>query len=318
MTGRMRTSRVGIDLIKSFEGFRPTAARLPDGRWTIGYGHVRSAREGVTIVERDAEDLLRFDLRTVEAAILDLTHAPLTQNQFDALASLVFNISPGQFKDSEILRRFNAGEHLAAASGFDAWRKARVNGRLIVVDALVRRRAAEKALFLEPPEGRPAAPTPMITPEFDASAFVLGGSRDGAAEVTAALDGKLAEVKVNARAEEAGPFGVKEISAAVGRIARGDFEDRQGGGAAAAKASVAQTEIPARPSDSVAERIARILAREEARVQSENGAAAKAQEDARASSTIANPTVPPPPRIFIDDTEIYEVELPRVEDRRNS
>ncbi len=80
-----RTSRAGVELIKTFEGFRPRAARLPDGRFVVGYGHTQSAREGVRIAEADAHALLIYDLLTVEAAINEWVFAPLTQNQFDAL-----------------------------------------------------------------------------------------------------------------------------------------------------------------------------------------------------------------------------------------
>jgi lysozyme len=163
----MRISSAGLELIKTFEGLRETAVRLPDGRWTIGYGHVRTAREGLTIAAKDAHDLLVHDLRPVEALVSSLIYAPLMQAQFDALVSLAYNISPGQFRDSEIVRNLNAGDHLAAANGFDLWRKARLGGRVIVVDALVRRRAAEKSMFLEHPSGPPSAPTPMVTPELD-------------------------------------------------------------------------------------------------------------------------------------------------------
>lgn len=167
MTGRMRTSAAGLELIKTFEGLRESAVRLPDGRWTIGYGHVRTAREGLTITAQDADGLLVHDLRPIEAAISAMVFAPLMQGQFDALVSLAFNISLGQFRQSEIVGHLNAGNYLAAANGFDLWRKARLNGRVMVVDALVRRRAAEKALFLEHPSGHPAAPTPLVTPEMD-------------------------------------------------------------------------------------------------------------------------------------------------------
>ena len=166
----MRTSAAGLELIKTFEGMRETAVRLPDGRWTIGYGHVRTAREGLTITEKDAHDLLVHDLRPVEVAISSMIFAPLMQSQFDALVSLAFNISLGQFRESEIVRCLNAGDYLAAASGFDLWRKARLHGRVMVVDALVRRRAAEKTMFLEHPSGPPSAPTPMVTPELDFTA----------------------------------------------------------------------------------------------------------------------------------------------------
>lgn len=167
MTTRMRISPAGIELIKSFEGFREIAVRLPDGRWTIGYGHVRTAREGLTITQKDAEELLRHDLRPIEQALETLVYAPLMQGQVDALGSLMFNISVSQFRESEILAQLNAGNYLAAANGFDLWRKARLHGRVMIVDALVRRRAAEKSLFLDHPGGRPAAPTPIVTPQLD-------------------------------------------------------------------------------------------------------------------------------------------------------
>lgn len=167
MTGPMRISPAGLQLIKSFEGFRETAVRLPDGRWTIGYGHVRTAREGLTISPKDADALLLHDLKPIENAVSNMIYAPLMQGQFDALVSLAFNISMGQFRDSEIVRLMNSGDYLGAANAFDLWRKARLHGRVIVVDALVRRRAAEKALFLDHPSGPPSAPTPMVTPEMD-------------------------------------------------------------------------------------------------------------------------------------------------------
>ena len=167
MTGRMRTSAAGLQLIKSFEGFRESATQLPGGRWTIGYGHVRTAREGLTISEKDAEDLLVYDLKPVEDAISTTVFAPLLQNQFDALVSLAFNISVSQFRNSDILQNLNGGDYLAAANGFDVWRRARLNGRVIVVDALVRRRAAEKSMFLDHPSGPVAAPTPVVKPEMD-------------------------------------------------------------------------------------------------------------------------------------------------------
>ncbi|MEQ1782167.1 MAG: glycoside hydrolase family protein [Hyphomonadaceae bacterium] len=163
----MRISPAGLQLIKSFEGFRETAVRLPDGRWTIGYGHVRTAREGLTITPKDADELLLYDLKSIENAVSNMIYAPLMQGQFDALVSLAFNISLGQLRDSDIVRLLNSGDYLGAANAFDLWRKARLHGRVIVVDALVRRRAAEKTLFLHHPSGPPSAPTPMVTPEMD-------------------------------------------------------------------------------------------------------------------------------------------------------
>ena len=85
MKPRHQVSPTAIEMIKRFEGYRRKAARLPDGRWTLGYGHVLTAREGAEVSEQDAEALLLYDLIAVAHAVNELTLTPLTQNQFDAL-----------------------------------------------------------------------------------------------------------------------------------------------------------------------------------------------------------------------------------------
>ena len=321
MTGRLRTSRAGLELIKSFEGFREVAARLPDGRWTIGYGHVRSAREGVAITEQDAEDLLRYDLQGIEEAILALVYAPLTQNQFDALASLVFNISPGQFKDSEILGRINAGEYIAAAAGFDAWRKARINGRLIVVDALVRRRAMEKAMFLEPPDGRPAAPTPLVTPELDPTAL-FQAPREAVVDVVARLKAGAATVTSNPTPDAAKAANDDLSETAISR-AIGNMVNKPGNGQMPVSGDPSAT--PEDAARVVAARIARILKRAEQSSEAHRAPiAAEAVAGAQSRTVRPAPVVQEipedlpdfdvpvqsrgntRPRIFIDDTEVFD------------
>ena len=109
MTLPLRTTRAGLELIKSFEGFRARSTRLPDGRWTIGHGHVRTAREGVRISRDDAELLLIYDIRRIEAEIEDCLLSPLNANQYNSLVSFVYNISPGQFRQSDVLRALAGG-----------------------------------------------------------------------------------------------------------------------------------------------------------------------------------------------------------------
>ena len=183
MTRRMRTSRAGIELIKSFEGFRPRAVKLESGGYLVGYGHRRSAREGAKITEADAELLLReYDLPAVEEAIGANVLTPLDQNEFDALASFIFNIGIENFEASEALALLNTGQKIAAIEAMSAWRMARLHGRMIVVDALVRRRAAERALFLDHPSGRVPVPTALIAPRLDVTAR-LHEATDDTAEV---------------------------------------------------------------------------------------------------------------------------------------
>ena len=168
---RQRISRSGLELIKSFEGLRRRAARLPGGRFVVGYGHIRSAREGAEVSEADAEALLRYDLLPVEAAMNEWTFAPLTPNQFDALCSFAFSIGLKTFRGSDVLRHINAGAMLQAAGALEMWRRVELDGQGIIVDALVRRRAAEKALFLQPTEGYVPAPSAVLKPRIDYSAY---------------------------------------------------------------------------------------------------------------------------------------------------
>jgi lysozyme len=174
MPPRHRVSKAAIALIKQFEGYRRTAAQLPDGRWTLGYGHTLTARAGAEVSEPDAEALLFYDLIAVAHAINEHVYAPLGRNQFDALCSFAFNLGAETFRASQVLRRLNAGETLQAASAMDMWRKAEFAGEQIVLDALVRRRAVEKALFLTPDDGRwTAAPSAVLRPRLDLDALEL-------------------------------------------------------------------------------------------------------------------------------------------------
>ncbi|MEL6724667.1 MAG: lysozyme [Pseudomonadota bacterium] len=152
MALNMRTSQAGLDVVKAFEGFRAQSELLPNGRWIIGYGHLRRAQEGVRVNEVEAEALLReYDLPPVERFVMRCVLAPMLQNEFDALVSLAFNIGPKAFASSDVVASLNGGNRLDAAHAFDLWRRAKIGGRVQVVDALVRRRAAEKALFLNAP-----------------------------------------------------------------------------------------------------------------------------------------------------------------------
>lgn len=174
MYSRHRVSRAAIDLLKRFEGRRQTAAQLPDGRWMVGYGHTLTAREGAEVAEADAEALLLYDLIAVAHAVNENTYAPISQNQFDALCCFAFNIGIDNFRRSQVLKRLNAGAMLQAACAMELWRKADFEGEMLVVDALVRRRAAEKALFLTPAgDAWVPAPSPILRPLIDQDALDL-------------------------------------------------------------------------------------------------------------------------------------------------
>lgn len=145
----MKTSNKGIAMIKGHEGFRTRAYRCPAGVWTIGYGHTRSVNSGDVITESQAEKLLRGDLETAERAIL-AHKLPLSQNQFDALVSFVFNVGTGNFSRSSLLKKAKVNVNDASiATEFRKWNKARnpKTGKLEVLPGLVRRREDELKLY---------------------------------------------------------------------------------------------------------------------------------------------------------------------------
>jgi lysozyme len=200
MKARYQVTRAAIDLIKRFEGFRPKAAALPTGGFTIGYGHTRSARRDAVISEADAHTLLIYDLAAVTTAINQWVFSPLNQNQFDALTAFVFNIGLPNFRRSSVLRRLNEGAYLQAACAMEMWRTADFEGERIVIDALVRRRSAEMALFLTPMEGHIPVPSLIVLPRVDEQVATTAPLRT--TEVVSPLDTVIAAA---VRTEEAEP-----------------------------------------------------------------------------------------------------------------
>ena len=143
------TSKAGLALIKVSEGLETVAYPDPGNRmtgepWTIGYGHTRGVRRGDRCDEGQATAWLREDLGAAERAVRHLVDVPLSQGQFDALASFVFNVGSSAFGNSTLLRLLNAGDAAGAAEQFKRWNR----GAEGPLPGLVTRRTAERTLFL--------------------------------------------------------------------------------------------------------------------------------------------------------------------------
>ena len=143
----MKISNAGLKLIKQYEGFCPTPYFCPAGKLTIGYGHVILSGENFPdeITEENAQILLKQDVSTTEYAINSLVIIVLSQNQFDALVSFVYNVGSKAFEKSTLLRFLNENKLELAAKQFSRWIFA--NG--MVQKGLINRRMAEKLMFLE-------------------------------------------------------------------------------------------------------------------------------------------------------------------------
>lgn len=142
----MQLGARGAALIKSFETLAFVAYRnFPGEPWTCGWGHTGAdVTEGTTCDTAGAETWFAGDTQKAVQAVLRLVDVALTQNQFDALVSFAFNLGTGALASSTLLRLVNAGRFADAADEFPKWDH--VNGK--VVAGLVRRRAAERALFV--------------------------------------------------------------------------------------------------------------------------------------------------------------------------
>ena len=139
----MKTSQKGIDFIKRHEALRLNAYLDAVGVWTIGYGHTKTAKKGMTITEAEAEKLLVDDLKTAEEEI-NSHNLPLKQHQFDALVSFVFNVGTGAFRTSTLLKRIKEDvNHPDIPNQFNRW----VYGNGKVLPGLVRRRNEEAKLY---------------------------------------------------------------------------------------------------------------------------------------------------------------------------
>lgn len=139
-----------LNIIKEFEGLRLEAYDDGIGVFTVGYGTTRypngnKVKRGDKITLEQAEQYLRHDLSNFEDTVNSLVKVPLTQNQFDALTSLVYNIGSGAFSKSTLLKKLNAKDYKGAADQFLVWNKA--GGRTL--QGLTNRRTKERQLFLK-------------------------------------------------------------------------------------------------------------------------------------------------------------------------
>lgn len=134
------------DFIKGFEACRlkaymPTPNDVP----TIGWGSTGpDIKMGMTWTQAQADSRFARDLATFGAKVsAQLGNAPTTQDQYDAMTSLAYNIGVNAFSTSTVLRKHKAGDYPGAATAFGMWNKQA--GK--VLNGLTRRRAAEAHMY---------------------------------------------------------------------------------------------------------------------------------------------------------------------------
>ena len=144
----MKTSEKGKSFIKGFESCKLKAYKCPANIPTIGYGHTEGVEMGMIITQDEADalfdkDILRFDL-DLARYVGNVTK----QHQWDALISFAFNLGLGALKNSTLYKKLKINpDDPTIPSEFKKWCKARVNGELVSLPGLVRRRNAEALMY---------------------------------------------------------------------------------------------------------------------------------------------------------------------------
>lgn len=171
----METNQLGIRVIKCFEGIEdgdPNTVNLdpylcPAGVWTIGWGHAivhdrrfltnrnSAGKEiayakypgGITMSEANA--FLIKDIRGFEVVVNKiLDGVELTSNQFSAIISFTYNVGTRNFATSTLCKMLHQGNFKAAGDQFPRWVYATVQGKKVRLRGLIKRREAERLLFL--------------------------------------------------------------------------------------------------------------------------------------------------------------------------
>ena len=135
----MKLSYAGIDALETREGVRTKAYQDTKGIWSIGVGHTGpEVFSGLVWTLDKVSDVFAVDVKWAEDAV-NSVRTPLTQNQFDALVSFVFNIGATAFNNSTMKRMLNNGDIGGAALQFDRWH---------IPVSIIGRRDSEKKQFL--------------------------------------------------------------------------------------------------------------------------------------------------------------------------
>lgn len=142
-------SEAMIQMIKSFESFRPSPYRCPAGKLTIGYGFTdrKYVRRSSLSEEEASRILINEVIPKVRLLVRDIVTVKLAKHEEDALVSFTFNCGEGNLRRL-VADRLNKGKRLETAEAMKKYVKAKVDGAYITLSGLVKRRNAEAAMFL--------------------------------------------------------------------------------------------------------------------------------------------------------------------------
>lgn len=139
-------------LVAQFEGFRANAYQDQTGRWTIGYGRTENVNPTCTTTIEAESDWTKARLGWLEERIDRMAGRDMKSNQMAALLSFAYNLGLAALERSTLFSLVQAGQWLPASLEFEKWSKAKVDGQLVTVPGLLKRRQAERQLFTSEPQ----------------------------------------------------------------------------------------------------------------------------------------------------------------------
>lgn len=143
--GLTGTLAVSASLIAYFEGRRLVAYIDPVGIPTICEGITLGVKLGDKYTEAQCDAALEAEVRLKARVVDKYVRVPVSPNTYAALVSFVYNVGEGNFRNSSLLRKLNAGDKVGACNEMTRWVYA--GGKKL--NGIVKRREAEKQLCLE-------------------------------------------------------------------------------------------------------------------------------------------------------------------------
>lgn len=147
----MSPSNAVAHFIQQWEKCILTPYKDQAGLWTIGWGHLLPkgyVPKGL-FTQEDADELFLLDLGGIGKDVEECIRTQVTQNQYDALVSLAFNIGTEKLARSTVVNLVNQEKFLDAAEWFAPWNMVTVDGKRVISRGLTKRREAERRIFVE-------------------------------------------------------------------------------------------------------------------------------------------------------------------------
>lgn len=144
ITARKSWLGLALTLLAGAEGLSTVAYRDPVGIPTLCFGYTRGVEMGDTATPEKCQQVLTDEAVAVGLQVSNAVTVPLTRGELAAYTLFTYNAGIGAFKGSTLLRKLNAGDHVAACNELPRW----VYAHGVKLQGLIKRREKERQLCL--------------------------------------------------------------------------------------------------------------------------------------------------------------------------